>query len=174
MTASLACAWTDADLSAVTGIAAPASSTAHDVGEWSAYAREYQSIYALYAATTAELAEQHTDSPRGGVADHFVVADLGSPGHRDVDAHRHRDRRRSAARDAAAPAASGGIATEHTDADHPVIHVVHLPCLRTPPLPRRTHHDGPYAVRTINATANPQESRRHFTGTLRRHPVSGL
>ncbi|MFT4128111.1 MAG: hypothetical protein QM662_18015, partial [Gordonia sp. (in: high G+C Gram-positive bacteria)] len=75
----------NADLSAVTGVDAPASSTAGDVGDWSVYARvihdgranlayrEYQSIYALYEATTAELAERHDDSPRGGVADQFVV-----------------------------------------------------------------------------------------------------
>ncbi|MFT4126559.1 MAG: hypothetical protein QM662_10045, partial [Gordonia sp. (in: high G+C Gram-positive bacteria)] len=85
MTASPSCAWTDADLSTVTGMSTPASSAAGDVGDWSVYARvihdgranlayrEYQSIYALYSATTAELAEQRDDSPRGGVADHFVV-----------------------------------------------------------------------------------------------------
>ncbi|MFT4125566.1 MAG: DUF222 domain-containing protein [Gordonia sp. (in: high G+C Gram-positive bacteria)] len=85
MVASQSCVWTDADLSAVTGISAPASSTTSDAGDWSVYARvirdgranlayrEYQSIYAVYGATTAELTGQHNDSPRCGVADQFVV-----------------------------------------------------------------------------------------------------
>ncbi|MFT4126350.1 MAG: DUF222 domain-containing protein, partial [Gordonia sp. (in: high G+C Gram-positive bacteria)] len=85
MVASQSCAWVNADLSTVTGVSTPASSGSGDVGEWSVYARvihdgranlayrEYQSVYALYEATTAELVGRHHDSPRGGVADQFVV-----------------------------------------------------------------------------------------------------